>query len=553
MLHLAVLAAALTPQADPPHVDPEAAPAPPAFLYPTPRPARTPDATFASFTSSSTLIPLNQAPEGDMPRDVAFTPDGQRVVVVHRDTDNVTVIDFATRQSVATIDVGDFPVDVEVAPDGSVAAVPNLGDDTVSIIDLATLTVAATVPVTQTTGEGQPYRVAFDDASDRIFVSVIDGAASARFSVIDVATATETLSFPTSPHGAYGGFATPEPGIFGNLFTDWAIAPDGSFLLLPDRGGDALNSYDTSTGALIAAVAIGDVPAYVDISDDATAAVVSLAGTTDAVVSLSLSAGTPTILGTVPTTLNAFDPQVRLTPDKTEAIVAVQNAVQFIDLGSLSVLGTVSTGTVGDIEFTFDDQYAVITNFNTRVIDLQTRSVAATLTVAATYDAAASPSSYAFVGVNNRFAENLHFYVTSGGQSSFLGRRLSGEEPEIDAPRRVTLIDDGRRALVTANTSRAVAEVDLAAGVVTDVFPAGDRVWEVATDEAGTVAVATSTESDTVQVIDLAGGGGVVAELDIGTRPTEVAVSADGTRAYVTTVVAPTGCGSSTSRAPPAR
>ena len=51
-------------------------------------------------------------------------------------------------------------MDVEVSPDGRYAAVPSVLSDTVSFIDLSTLTVAASVSVTQTSGAGEPYRVA---------------------------------------------------------------------------------------------------------------------------------------------------------------------------------------------------------------------------------------------------------------------------------------------------------------------------------------------------------------------------------------------------------
>lgn len=521
-----------------PIVDPEGGlrPGPRPVLFDAPRrPVLAVDVPAPGRTASTVFLSLNQAPEGDMPRDVAFTPDGQRVLTVNRDTDNVTVYDFATRADIATIAVGDFPVDVEVSPDGRYAAVPNVLSDTVSFIDLATLTVAAEVPVTQTSGAGEPYKVAFDDGSSVCVVSVIDGAVQSRFSVIDLGTLTEVRSFQTTPHGAIGGFATPESAIFGNLFSDWDLASDGSFVLVPDRAGDTLNSYDVATGALLASVPVGDQPAWVDLAPDRSRAVVSLSGAVDAVVDVAMAGGVPTVGVTVPTVNQAFDPQVRLTPDRTRAIVAVLNAVEFIDLNAGSVLGTVSTGTVGDIEFTFDGLYAVVTNFNTRIIDLATRNVVRTLTVASTYDAAVSPVSHRLVGLNNRFAEDLHFYTTAGAAGSYEGRALAGSAPEVDAPRRVTVTPDGGRALVTGLTSRSVAQVDLRSGATTALYDAGDRVWEVATDAAGTVAVATSTESSTVQVIDLVAGA-VVAELPVATRPTEVAVAPDGSEAYVITV-----------------
>lgn len=501
-------------------------------LYDAPR--RVAPLAPAALPPSTGFLSLNQDPEGDMPRAAAFTPDGQRVVVVNRDTDTVTIFDFATRQIVATIGVGDFPVDVAVAPDGSVAVVPNVLSNTVSIIDLGSLAVAATVPVTATNG-GQPYSVAIDDASSLCLVGIIEDATTSRFSVIDLGTNAETFTFSTSSQGAFGFFGTPEPGIFGNLYTDWALSGDGSFVLLPDRGGDVLNSYDVATGALLGSSAVGDVPSFVDISGDGSKAVVSLAGTTDAVVEIALVGGVPSIVGTTPTNNSASTPQVRITPDGTEAVVAVLNAVEFIDLASTTSVATVNTGSVGDLEFTFDDQFLVVTNFTTRVISLATRTVVDSMSFAATADATISPVSHRLVGLNNRFREDLHFYTTNGASSQFLGRALSGEEPEVDAPRRVEITPDGTRALVVTNTSRSVADIDLATGATLATYGIGDRGWEVATDAAGDVAVATSTESSEVAVIDLVQRQ-VVATLPVPERPTEVAVAPDGSAAYVTTV-----------------
>ncbi|MEL6429586.1 MAG: cytochrome D1 domain-containing protein [Planctomycetota bacterium] len=520
--------------------DPEGGAALAPTLFERPRRAWTRGATggpnLAQRTASSTFESLNQDPEGDMPRDAAFTSDGERILVVNRDTDNVTVFDFATRTVVATIAVGDFPVDVELSPNGQFAAVPNLLDDTVSIIDVASLSVTATVPVTQTSGEGQPYRVAFDAGTGHAVVSVIDDAIDSRFSVIDPTAGVELRSFTTSSHGAYGFFGTPESAIFGNLFTDWALSPDGAYVLVPDRGGDVLNSYDVATGALLASVPVGDVPSYVDISEDGSTAACTLSGTLDALVVLATNGGAPTITGTVPTSVSAFDPQVRITPSGTEAVVGVQNAIEFFSLGTLSGLGTVSTGTVGDLEFTSDDQYLVVSNFTTRVIDLATRSVVRSLSLAPSYDAAISPVSPRYVSLNNRFREDVHFYGVDGSLASVLGTELTGSAPEVDAPRRMAATPDGTRVLVAGLTSNSVVERDLTpGGGVTAVYPVGLRVWEVAVDPAGTTAVVTSMDSSTVQILDLATGT-VATTLSISTRPTEIAISPDGTRAYVTTV-----------------
>lgn len=169
------------------------------------------------------------------------------------------------------------------------------------------------------------------------------------------------------------------------------------------------------------------------------------------------------------------------------------------------------------------------------VIDLAAQSVVGGLAVAAIVDAAVSPVSHRLVGLNNRSGEDLNFYTTNGSTSQFLGSTPSGEEPEVDAPRRATAIPGTTRALVTGLHSRSVAEIDTTSGAVVNVYTAGERVWEAATDAAGTVAVVTCTDSDEAYVLDL-NAGDVVAVLSVPVAPTEVAVSADGSQAYATSV-----------------
>ncbi len=84
---------------------------------------------------------------GDLPADLAVSPDGSVVYVVNRGSNTISVIDADTNLVVDTIGVGTNPFDVAFSPDGTRAYVPNAGDATVSVIDTATTNVVATIPV----------------------------------------------------------------------------------------------------------------------------------------------------------------------------------------------------------------------------------------------------------------------------------------------------------------------------------------------------------------------------------------------------------------------
>src|SRR5213593_4473856 len=69
-----------------------------------------------------------------------------RVFVTNEKSDNVTVIDAATRAVVGTIRVGKRPRGVVVSPDGRRVYVTNSNSDSISVIDAKSLAVLSTGP-----------------------------------------------------------------------------------------------------------------------------------------------------------------------------------------------------------------------------------------------------------------------------------------------------------------------------------------------------------------------------------------------------------------------
>src|SRR5262247_1957750 len=69
-----------------------------------------------------------------------------RVFVTNEKSDDVTVIDAATRAPVGTVRVGKRPRGVAVSADGRRVYVANSNSDSLSVIDARTLEVVNTVP-----------------------------------------------------------------------------------------------------------------------------------------------------------------------------------------------------------------------------------------------------------------------------------------------------------------------------------------------------------------------------------------------------------------------
>ncbi len=83
----------------------------------------------------------------NMPIDAVATSTG-RLYVVHAGSDDVTVIDLATRRSLAHIEVGANPRSIVLAPDERTVWVSNALAGTVSVIDTTTNAVTDTIAVT---------------------------------------------------------------------------------------------------------------------------------------------------------------------------------------------------------------------------------------------------------------------------------------------------------------------------------------------------------------------------------------------------------------------
>ncbi len=495
-----------------------------------PRPAsRLEAAALLSPGPATRFLSTNGPNAADMPREVAFAPDGASALVVHRDTDNLVFFDLATRTATDVVALGDFPVDIAVTADGTKAVVPNVFSNTVSVVDVATRTKLADVAISGL----QPFAVATTPDSMRAVVAVIDNGGSSSFSVVNLTTLTEELSFPTTGQGAVGFFFSPEAGISGNLFTAFALSPDGASLVLPDAANDVVTIYERATGAVRATLPTAAFPAGVDISSDSQVAVVSHDGSNQRVSVIDLT--TDTLTASHATGINLQDRRIRITPDKSHALCAVSNAIIFVNLATGAVPTQITTGIVGDIEFSFDGQLAFVSNFNSRVIDLASRTLLATLPLAPSYEAAVSPVTLRAVALNNRFREDVHVYTITGATAAVEGRGISGPAGEADATRTLALSGDGRVAVAANNTSRTASVIDLEAELVRATIPTGDRSLGVAVSADGTTAVVANGDDDTVSVLDLTTDTRV-AQLDVSSRPGEVAIAPDGAMAYVTTI-----------------
>jgi YVTN family beta-propeller protein len=506
----------------------EAAPLPLHTWFDQPRPVERPAVPMAgSRGDCPELVDANAGIDGDHPAEIAFLNDGVTAVIVNRDSNNVAYLDTSTITITGATPVGEYPVHVAVTPDGQYILVPNVFSNTVTVIDSATRNVVATVPITG----NQPYRVEVTPNGQYAVVGVINNASDATFSVIDLATFTEIRTFPGGSQGVVGGFANSVFPIGGDVFSQFKIAPDNATIVLPSRGNpnSTIYLFDLNTGAQLAAITTPLGAASVDIHD--TTAAVGFVGATSQIHLVDLT--THSVTQVIPTATN-LDPVLRFTPDGSRIVTGYLNDTFMIDVATGAEVFRFVTGTVGDIEITADGQYAVVSNFTTRLFDLANPAVVAQMSFAATAELAVSPTSAVAAGLNNRFGEDVHVYTTNGAASAFQGFTLTGPAPEGDAPFDAAISADGSVAVVGMTLSYNVAIVDMASRTVRSHVQTGKRVMDVAITPDGSYAVSCDGDSDTVSIIDLSTDT-VVRQLQLpaGSRPAKALISPDGTKAYV--------------------
>jgi YVTN family beta-propeller protein len=254
---------------------------------------------------------------GDVPRDVAITPDGSRAYVANQFDGTVSVIDTATNTVTATIPVGDYPFGVAVSPNGSRVYVTNADSDTVSVIDAATNTVTATIPV-----GNRPLDVAITADGTRAYVAnLYDGTVS----VID----TSTNSVTTTISGV-----------------DWspsevAISPDGARLYVANVFDNTVSVINTATNTITNTINVGNEPTDVAVSPDG--ARVYVANFDDDTVSV-INTATNTVIATI--TVGDAANGVAVSPNGKRVYVAnyVGDTVSVINTTTNTVIATVDVG-----------------------------------------------------------------------------------------------------------------------------------------------------------------------------------------------------------------
>jgi YVTN family beta-propeller protein len=319
----------------------------------------------------ATRLKVAEIPVGRQPMSIAFAPDGSLAYVTNRLDDSVSVVDVQARKAVATIPVGDEPHGLALDPTGQVLLVLNTSSDDISVIDLA-----ARQETRRLSASRSPWGVALSPDGSRFVVtnalsrlaapeapplSEITLIEAARGRVEDrllVPGANLVQAVAWHPGGAYAlvtlnrtknrvpmtqmaqgwtitnglGIVRPDLGRVDQVLldeptlsfpdpTDLAFTPDGSRALVTSAGSDRVAVVETSR--------------LLKIVDGASP------HDRDEVIPNHLGPATEFVAAHIATGRNPRG--IAVAPDGQTALVAcaLDDTVQVIDLGSLTVTATI--------------------------------------------------------------------------------------------------------------------------------------------------------------------------------------------------------------------
>lgn len=266
---------------------------------------------------------------GDLPMDVAVTPDGRLAYVTNNRSNTVSVIDVASLTVIDTIAVGSSLRDLVVSPDGRTVYVSDSAGD-VSTIDVRTqtasgpclslgtplrgITLSADGRVGYVVGNGTHTLTVFDARKCKVAatipvdrfprdVALMPGGATAYVAstAMDTVTPIDLASY---------GVGTPIP--VGDAPQTLAITPDGRWIFSVNRAGDTISVIDSSSRAVVRTRTVGFEPIGIALTPDGRTAYVTN-GTSDSVTIVDIPVGQlPVIssLAPIPVGRRPFHPGV---------------------------------------------------------------------------------------------------------------------------------------------------------------------------------------------------------------------------------------------------
>ncbi|HEX8303181.1 beta-propeller fold lactonase family protein [Sphingomonas sp.] len=212
-------------------------------------------------------------------------PPAGTLLVGNKGEDTLSLIDLKTGAEIARLPTGDMPHEIAVSPDGKLAAVVAYGGSTIDVFDLARRTKLKTIDIAP---NSRPHGliwladgrlVATAEKSKSVVVIAADG--TMRAIVTDALGSHMVAIAPDARHAYVANIGSGSVGVLdlqtGTRLRDIAVggkpeglslARGGKELWVGDLDAPRVQVYDTTSGAKLAEIAIDPVAIRVATSPD---------------------------------------------------------------------------------------------------------------------------------------------------------------------------------------------------------------------------------------------------------------------------------------------
>ena len=476
------------------------------------------------FRNSTAEIPAGDDIEGDYIGQMAFTSDGDYVLVPHRQTHNISVIEWETGAFVADIPVGEGPLEITVWD--TLAVVPCFSSDEAYFISLNSFEVVGVVPTgvqptkARISRDGSTAAIACDEEN------VLD--------VVDISSFTKTITIQNFNNYLYRFSAITSNPRNTVYWSGFELSPDGSLAIVGNETG--LRFYDSGTGTLVSEITEVPNAGQVSLSGDGTHLIAASSGNEGKLSRIDMS--TLTLVGQLspPGSAGGGYSSVAVNMDGTSA--AIPGPSGTIYLGRFDEQDVITINTTSSPNWIFpsaDYNYFVGGQFYLNVIDFETGEIVGSSQGTPIQNGAVSPANNRMVTTDPLRFEGLDYYEFDNPENiNYLMRTSTGSPVEADASYSATLTPDLDRVLVANPLSGTVSVISLEEEALEAIIPfSSAETYFSAVSSDGNYAYVSKRLEDEVDIVDLNTFEIVNTINSGGDRPDQVYTLPGGEFAYV--------------------
>ena len=464
--------------------------------------------------------------EGDYMQAAKFSPDGTKFFIVNRQTYNVTVFDWETKDTVANIPIGNGGVNIAI--NNELAVITCLFDNYVTIVDLSDYSTVD-VPTNE-----RPANVQIHPNGNFAYVGCETNYVC---DVIDLTTNTVVATITDFP--VYAEIISWSTGSGRNFvkYNEFFFTYGGDYIVVAAHTSDnLLKFYSTNTNTLEGTVPI-DGCRNVGISPDST--IVFTTGYYDH-LAYRVDVDTRTIIGN-PVAIPdgpSGNPGIYSNPDGTKIYLGNNGnhgtLIDFIDEESVTFPQTYSAFWCS---VSYDHQYVVHGNYNFAIINFDTESVEDIYSGYTQSFGIASPTDYHALAFDPLRMECIHLFdFTTPSNITKEGAVLPADNYEGDAPIRVQVSTDGTKAVLANHLSQSVTIFNITNSEVDTIFnfPVNADIKSVAITHNSEYAVVSFDDYYKTVIIDLTTNE-IVKEV-VGSSGHTIRITPDDEYAYISNI-----------------